>query len=135
MIINVKDAVIADSKAMDILAKVTDNMLRFTKGRFAMNHPRFMPCSFKLLPVIGQESRAGKMFFHSFHKLCTKAETQLNDGVKIFAITGGVFHFAFKGTPQGRNDAVYVRMKAQVLSPGMQYADGTALHGVMTVAE
>jgi hypothetical protein len=46
-----------------------------------------------------------------------------------------MLHFAFDGTAKGRNNAVQVRMKAQVLSPGMKYADSSALSGVMAVAK
>ncbi len=42
-----------------------------------------------------------------------------------------MFHFAPDGITKGRNYAMYVRMEAQVLPPGMQYTDGSALYRIM----
>jgi len=120
---------------VSVLTKISENMLCRAEGRFTENYPWFVPCSFNLLPVIRQNLILGEILLHPVHEPAPKLKTQLSNRVKIFALFTDMFHFAPDGISKGRHDAMYVRMKAQVLTPGMKYADSSALNRVMAVAK
>lgn len=120
---------------MSILAKVSDNMFSFAKGSFTKDNPWFVPRDFNLFTVMGKKIFPGEILFHTIHELSAEFKTQLSNRVKIFALLADMFHSAPDGIAQGRNYTMNMGMQAQVLSPGMKYADSSALNRVMAVTK
>jgi hypothetical protein len=120
---------------VSILAKVTDKMFSSTQRTLAENDPWFVPCSFNLISVFRQKLLLSEILLHSVHEPSPELKTKLSDRVKIFTLLSDMFHTTPDGVSQGRNNTMYVRMEAQVLPPGMQYTDGSALNPVMTVTK
>jgi hypothetical protein len=132
---NINNTMIGYGHPVSILAKISKNMLCRSKGRLTENYPWLAPCSFNMLAVSRQKLISGEILLNPIHEPAPELKTQLSNRVKIFTCFTDMFHFAFDGIAKGRNNAVYVRMQAQVLSPGMKYADGSALNRVMAVAK
>jgi hypothetical protein len=85
--------------------------------------------------VFRKKILTGKMLFHSGHELSPELKAQSGNRVKVFACLAYLPHTAFNCIPKRRYDTVYMGMKAEVLPPGMQYADRTAFRSVMTVTK
>ena len=118
-----------------ILSEISHNMFRFSKRRFTVNNPSVVPCFFNMVVVFGKEILTSKMLFHSGHEPSPELKTKPGNRVKVFACLADLLHAALNGITKCRNYTVDMRMKAEVLPPGMQYAYGAAFHRVMTVTK
>jgi hypothetical protein len=85
--------------------------------------------------VFGQEILTGKILFHSGHEPSPELKAKPGNRVKVFTGLADLFHAALNRIAKRRNYAVDMRMKAEVLPPGMQYAYGAAFRRVMTVTK
>jgi hypothetical protein len=119
MIININNAMICYGHPVSILTEISNNMLRFTKGRLAVHNPSIVPCFFNLFVVFGQEILSGKMFFHSGHEPSPEFKTKPGNRIKVFPCLADLFHAALNRIAKRRDYTVDMRMKAEVLSPGM----------------
>jgi hypothetical protein len=132
---NTDNTMVGYGHPVSVLAKITENMLCRAKGRFTENHPWFAPCSFYLITVMRQKLILGKILLNPVHEPAPELKAQLSNRVKVFTGLADVFHTARNGISKRRNYAMYMRMEAQVLTPCMKYAYGSALNPVMAVAK
>jgi hypothetical protein len=88
-----------------------------------------------MVVVFRKKILTGKMLFHSGHEPSPELKAQPGNRIKIFACLTDLFHAALNRIAKSRNYAVDMRMKAEVLPPGMQYAYGAAFRRVMTVTK
>jgi hypothetical protein len=135
MIININNAMICYGHPVSILTEISNNMLRFTKGWLAVYNPSFVPGLFNLFVVFGQEILSDKMLFHSGHEPSPELKAQPGNRIKIFACLADLLHAALNGITKCRNYTMDMRMQAEVLSPGVQYAYCTAFSSIMTVTK
>jgi hypothetical protein len=135
MFTDINNTMICYGHTVGILSEISHNMIWFSKRRFTVNNPSIVPCFFNLFVVFGQEILTGKMHFHSGHEPSPELKAQLSNRVKIFTCLTDLLHAAFKGITKCRNYTVDMRMKAEVLPPGMQDAYGAASRRIMTVTK
>ena len=135
MICDINNTMICYGHPVGILSEISHNMLWFTKGWLAENHPSFVPGLFNLLVVFGQEILSDKMLFHSGHEPSPELKAKHGNRVKVFACLADLLHAALNRIAKGRDYTVDMRMKAEVLSPGVQYAYCTAFSSMMTVTK
>src|SRR4030042_2263909 len=135
MICDINNTMICYGHAVGILSEISNNMFRFTKGWLAVNHPSFVPGLFNLFVVFGQEILSGKMLFHPGHDLTPELKTKPGNRIKVFPCLADLFHAALNRIAKRRDYTMDMRMKAEVLPPGVQYAYCTAFRSIMTVTE
>jgi len=73
--------------------------------------------------------------FQGFEQFATESHAELTHRIKVFTFIANVFNLATWRNAYGRNNAMNLRMKAQVLSLGMEYTHSTGLHPVMGITE
>jgi hypothetical protein len=129
------NTMIGDCHTVRILTEISNNMFRFAKGGLAVNNPPFVPGYFNMAEIFRQETLTGKMLFHPGHEPSPELKAQSGNRVKVFACLAELPHTALNGIAKSRNYTMDMRMKAEVLPPGMQYADRTAFRRVMTVTK
>jgi hypothetical protein len=129
------NTIVGYSHTVGILSEISDNMFRFTKRRFTVNNPWGFPCFSNMFVVLGKEILSGKILFHSGHEHSPELKTKHFNRIKIFASLTDLLHAALNGMAKRRNYTMDMRMQAEVLSPGMQYAYGAAFGRVMTVTK
>jgi hypothetical protein len=135
MICDINNTMICYGHPVSILTEISNNMLRFTKGWLAVYNPSIVPGLFNLFVVFGQEILSGKMLFHSGHEPSPELKAQPGNRIKVFPCLADLFHAALNRIAKRRDYAVDMRMKAEVLPPGMQYAYGAAFRSIMTVTK
>ena len=135
MIAYFNNTMIGNCHAVGILTEISNNMFRFAKGWLAVNNPPFVPGFFNMVGVFRQESLTGKMLFHSRHEPSPELKAESGNRVKVFTCLTDLSHTALNPIAKRRNYTVDVRMKAEVLPPGMQYAYGSAFRRVMSVTK
>jgi hypothetical protein len=135
MICDINNTMICYGHPVGILSEISNNMLWFTKGWLAENHPSFVPGYFNMAEIFRQETLTGKMLFHSGHEPSPELKTQPGNRVKVFACLAELPHTALNGIAKSRNYTMDMRMKAEVLPPGVQYAYCTAFRSIMTVTK
>ncbi len=123
---------ICDGHPVSILAEISNNMFRFTKGWLTENNPSFAPGLFNMVAIITQEILCGKMLFHSGHELTPELKAKSGDRVKVFAGLADLLQVAPEGIAKCGNNAVHMGMKTEVLPPRVQYAYSAAFRRVMT---
>src|SRR4030043_1634924 len=133
MICDINNTMICYGHPVGILSEISHNMLWFTKGWLAVNHPSFVPGFFNTVVKLRQEIHCGKILFHSCHELTPELKTKPGNRIKVFPCLADLFHVALNRMAKRRNYAMDMRMKAEVLPPGMQYAYGAAFRSIMTV--
>jgi hypothetical protein len=120
------NTIVGYSHTVGILSEISDNMFRFTKRRFTVNNPWGFPCFSNMFVVLGKEILCGKMLFHPVHEPSPELKAKPGNRVKVFARLSYLLHIALNGITKCRNYTMDMRMQAEVLSPGMQYAYGAA---------
>src|SRR3954452_24706641 len=109
------DAVIADGYFVRISAQVFDDLFWSAKRTFGIHHPLCLKEAFyKLLILYGCTSQCS-------HILCPEYFAQSLYRKQILIAAQLLLPFAILIYSSSRNNAVQVRMQAQVLSPCMQY--------------
>jgi hypothetical protein len=129
------NTMVGNCHTVGVLSEISHNMFRFSERRLTVNNPAIVPCFFNLFVVFGQDILTGKMLFHSGHEPSPELKAKPDNRIKVFACLADLFHAALNGIAKRRNYAVDMRMKAEVLPPGMQYAYGAAFRSVMTVTK
>lgn len=109
-IINGLNALIADSHFVGISPQIFYYAVRIAERTFGIHHPIFLEQSFR--------KGVGGNFFapEFFYIFGAKHTAQSLDGKKIFSIEADVFPPSVFIRAPTRNDAVLMRMKAQILS-------------------
>ena len=100
-----------------------------------MNNPRFGVTVVDDGLKLRQTVFLFQVAFECFEQFATKSHTKLPHRIKVFAFVANVFNLATGRNAHGRNNAMNVWMKTQVLSPGMEYTNGTGLDTVMRVTK
>src|SRR5512138_1150878 len=85
--------------------------------------------------MVSQDSFLAQPCLERLHDLTLKGGREHPLRIQVFPPLTDIFELLLKIKSDGRHNAVNMRVKAQVLSPGMKHADGTALHPIMAVAK
>jgi len=113
------NTMIGNCHTVRILTEIFNNMFRFTKRRLAVNNPSFVPGLFNMVGVFRQKTLTGKMLFYSRHKLSPELKAKTGNRVNVFAGLANLPHPALNRIAKGRNNTMNMRMKAEILAPGM----------------
>src|SRR4030042_2513891 len=132
MIANINNTMICYGHPVSILSQITHNMFRVHERRLTENNPSVVPCFFNLFVVFAKEILTGKILFNSGHEPSPELKAKPCNRVKIFTCLADLLHTALNRIAKRRNYAVDMRMQAEVLPPGMQYAYCAAFRRVMT---
>jgi hypothetical protein len=135
MICDINNTMICYGHPVGILSEISHNMFRFAERRLTVNNPAIVPCFFNLFVVFGQEVLSGKIPFHFGHEPSPELKAQTGNRVKVFTGLADLFHTALNRIAKRRDYTVDMWMKAEVLSPGVQYAYGAAFRSIITVTK
>jgi hypothetical protein len=124
---------VGDGYAMSVTAQVVEHMLWPPEGAFRVDHPviseqfseprgESLWLSKQRQISVESQPAVAKGALESRHKLAAKDATEYLDGEKeglaIFDPTGVI-----EGESAGRNHAMDMRVKPELLIPGVQYAE------------
>ena len=123
--VNNVNTVIADAYFVGVTSQILDDAVRITERTFGVHHPFFFKKSFS--------KRMGcKVLFPQFRDIfCPKHFTQSFYGEKILSIATDILPPSASAHSTTRNNAMKVRMQAQVLSPSVQNTNHAAFHSLL----
>ena len=116
-VVQMNDALITDRHAMNILSKVFNELIRFTQGGFAEDHPWFIPGGFNICFILIKQFFSAELSGDHFHQLAFEYGAEHFNRIEIFAVFSDMDQLTGKFLTESRHDAVHMRVKAEVLPP------------------
>jgi hypothetical protein len=106
MFIDTGDPLVCNGYPVGILSQVPDHMLRFTKGRFAKDHPWFVPCGIKQEMVSFRLSRFSEVPLDTVGHHCPENQAELLDRVEKLSCGADVLQVPGNRFANGRDYAM-----------------------------